>query len=132
MKKTLHLNEQEMKGLVRKLVMETIKIHESYADDLAGGLASFIEKRHDEYQGKPEWMWDEGVVNAVLDYYGSMGEFSEEDMKTLEEYFPGEVEKILDMCHEGEEDSEEKYVPPTDDWEPLMESIHKTLLKYKK
>ena len=49
-------------------------------------LREFIECRHKEYIGLPAYRWDEGLVWAMQDYFGSMGEFSEKDIKFIEQY----------------------------------------------
>lgn len=51
-------------------------------------LAEYVSRKHDEWTGKSHTLlnWeDEGIVWAIQDYYGSMGEFSEEDKKFLKE-----------------------------------------------
>lgn len=66
----------------------------------AHNLASFIDREHEEWlrRGNSEESWnDEGIVWTVQKYYSSMGAFSEEDWKTLEELG---LEEIGGACEE--------------------------------
>ena len=60
-------------------------------------LREFIECKHKEYIGLPEYRWDEGIVWAVQDYYGSMGEFSKEDWDYINQM---DLQEIAAMCEE--------------------------------
>lgn len=60
-------------------------------------LREFIECKHKEYIGLPEYRWDEGLVWAVQDYYGSMGEFSKEDWDYINET---DLQEVAVMCEE--------------------------------
>ena len=60
-------------------------------------LREFIEYRHKEYIGLPSYRWDEGLVWAVQDYFGSMGEFSKEDWDYINEMG---LQEIAAMCEE--------------------------------
>ena len=43
-------------------------------------LKKHVENNKKDYEGKPDWMWeDEGIVYAIQDYLAMKGEFSEED-----------------------------------------------------
>lgn len=48
-------------------------------------LREYVSKRHEEWNGNEDCWNDEGLVWAIQDYYGSMGEFSEEDKIFLKE-----------------------------------------------
>ena len=61
-------------------------------------LREFIECRHKEYIGLPAYRWDEGLVWAVQDYFGSMGEFSKEDWNYIKE---NSLEEIAYDCEEN-------------------------------
>lgn len=60
-------------------------------------LREFIEEEHKDYVGLPDWRWDEGIVWAVQDYYGSMGEFSKEDWDYINQ---AGLQEIAAMCEE--------------------------------
>lgn len=60
-------------------------------------LREFIECKHKEYIGLPAYRWDEGIVWAVQEYYGSMGEFSKEDLDYINETG---LQEIAAMCEE--------------------------------
>lgn len=61
-------------------------------------LQAFVSERKKDYEGKPDWMWeDEGVVYAIEDYLSSY-EATPEDvayMKTLG-FVPEDFEDFLD------------------------------------
>lgn len=73
-------------------------------------LAAFLVEK------KKEWLadkrqpvmemvksWDdEGIVWAVQEYHSSMGEFTEDDIKTIEHCFGQWASDIIAMCKEGE------------------------------
>lgn len=61
-------------------------------------LEEFISEKRKEYLGLPTYRWDEGLVWAVQEYYGSMGEFSEEDWKYIKE---NDLEEIAYDCEEN-------------------------------
>ena len=75
-------------------------------------LAEFIEAKkqewferdrkrgHDEAYITKYWN-DEGIVWAVQDYYGSMGEFSEADIETIKEHFGQWAGDVIDLCEEA-------------------------------
>ena len=78
-------------------------------------LAAFIEAKKEEwfdrdrkrgyYDRAIEKGWnDEGIVWAVQEYHSSMGEFTEDDIKTIEKEFGQWASDVIDMCEEGEED----------------------------
>ena len=60
-------------------------------------LREFIEEEHKNYVNLPAWRWDEGLVWAVQDYYGSMGEFSKEDWDYINQT---DLQEIAAMCEE--------------------------------
>ena len=65
-------------------------------------LAEYVAIKKKDYEGRPAWMWeDEGMVYAVQDYYGAMGEFSEKDLQTLDELFGNVAAEIIAMCEEN-------------------------------
>lgn len=47
-------------------------------------LAGYVAEKQTEWINPTHWE-DEGIVWDIQDYYGSMGEFSEEDKKFLKE-----------------------------------------------
>lgn len=66
-------------------------------------LAEYVAEKKKDYEGLPAWRWeDEGIVWAVQEYYGSMGEFSEKDLQTLDELF-GEhtAAEVIALCEEN-------------------------------
>lgn len=71
-----------------------------YYDNKEIGLAEFIVKKHANWieRGSSQNDWeDEGIVWAIQEYYSSMGEFSEEDWKTIESLG---LEEIGIFCEE--------------------------------
>lgn len=127
MKKTIQLTEANLKNLIRRIVKESSI---PYYKKISKGLAYFIDDRKKGYKGKPEWMWkDEGLIYAVLDYYGSRGEFTPEDMKTLAMYFGNDMDEILDLCHEGEECNINEGVSEMD-WKVYANAAKKRLQQY--
>ena len=60
-------------------------------------LREFIECKHKEYIGLPAYRWDEGIVWAVQEYFGSMGEFSKEDWDYISEIG---LQEVAAMCEE--------------------------------
>lgn len=61
-------------------------------------LKEFIDEKYKEYIGLPAYRWDEGLVWAVQEYFGSMGEFSEEDWIYIKE---NSLEEIAYDCEEN-------------------------------
>lgn len=60
-------------------------------------LREFIECRHKEYIGLHVYRWDEGLIWAVQDYFGSMGEFNKEDWDYINEMG---LQEVAAMCEE--------------------------------
>lgn len=60
-------------------------------------LKEYVEERHKSYIDKPAYLWDEGIVWAIQEYYGSMGEFSKEDWDYINEM---DLQEIAFMCEE--------------------------------
>lgn len=60
-------------------------------------LEEYVEEQHKFYIGKPAYLWDEGIVWAIQEYYGSMGEFNNEDWDYIHEM---DMEEIAFMCEE--------------------------------
>lgn len=60
-------------------------------------LREFIECKHKEYIGLPSYRWDEGLVWAMQEYFGSMGEFSKEDWDYINETG---LQEVVAMCEE--------------------------------
>lgn len=60
-------------------------------------LREFIADRKKEYEGLPSYRWDEGIVWAMQEYYGSMGEFSKEDWEYINE---AGLQEIAAACEE--------------------------------
>lgn len=56
-----------------------------------------LQRGHDRAYAKKGWE-DEGIVWAIQDYYGSMGEFSNADIKTIEKYFGAWADDIINLC----------------------------------
>lgn len=62
-------------------------------------LRAFIEERKKSYIGKPDWTWeDEGLVFAIMDYYG-MCDFTAEDIECIKEN-GFTIEDIISLCEE--------------------------------
>jgi len=60
-------------------------------------LKEYVEEQHKSYIDKPAYMWDEGIVWAIQEYYGSMGEFSKEDWDYINKM---DLQEIAFMCEE--------------------------------
>lgn len=98
--KEFPLNENKLRRSIRESVKRVL--NEIYSNGREMTLEDFIEERHQEYirRGGPDWYWDdEGIVYAVQDYYGSQGEFSEEDWETLKNMG---LEEVGAMCEDEE------------------------------
>ena len=61
-------------------------------------LREFIECKHKEYIGLPAYRWDEGIVWAMQEYFGSKGEFSKEDWDYINEM---DLQEVAAMCEEN-------------------------------
>lgn len=65
-------------------------------------LAEYVAEKKKDYEGHPAWMWeDEGILWAVVEYYGSTGEFSEKDLQTLDELFGDDAAEVIALCEEN-------------------------------
>ena len=73
-------------------------------------LATFLVEKKKEWladKRKPlmemvkSWE-DEGIVWAVQEYYSSMGEFSDDDIKTIKECFGQWAGDVIDLCKSEE------------------------------
>jgi hypothetical protein len=77
-----------------------------YNGKTCNGLGEFIaEKKKDWMADKSRSMednvkyWeDEGIVWAVQEYYGSMGEFTDADIEVIEHCFGQYASDIIDIC----------------------------------
>ena len=58
------------------------------------------QRGHNDADIDEDWN-NEGAIWAVQEYYGSMGEFSDDDVKALEETFGTLTSEIIDLCEEN-------------------------------
>lgn len=64
-------------------------------------LAEYVAEKKKDYEGLPAWRWeDEGIVWAVQEYYGSMGEFSEKDIEFIKQEFGQWASDIIADCEQ--------------------------------
>lgn len=61
-------------------------------------LKEYVNERRKDYIGLPAYRWDEGLIWAIQGYYGSMGEFTKEDIDYIKEMG---WEEIAAMCEEN-------------------------------
>ena len=94
----VRLNEAQFKNIIKESVKKVL--NEIYYDNKEHNLESYIRKKHESWieRGDSEKSWnDEGIVWTVQEYYSSMGAFSDDDWKTLENLG---LEEIGEFCEE--------------------------------
>ena len=57
------------------------------------------DTRHTMQENLKSWE-DEGIVWAVQEYYGSMGEFTDEDIEIIEHCFGQWASDVIDLCED--------------------------------
>ena len=60
-------------------------------------LEEYVQEQHKFYIDKPAYLWDEGIIWAVQEYFGSMGEFSKEDWDYINKM---DLQEVAAMCEE--------------------------------